>query len=34
MVRPLRDSPEYKALVPLRDQAADYHSFIAEGAAN
>ena len=33
-VQELRDSPEYKALVPLRDQAADYHSFIVEGAAN
>ena len=33
-VQALRDSPEYKALVPLRDKAADYHSFIVEGAAN
>jgi uncharacterized protein (DUF1330 family) len=33
-VQALRDSPEYQALVPLRDKAADYHSFIVEGAAN
>jgi uncharacterized protein (DUF1330 family) len=33
-VQALRDSPEYKALVPLRDKAADYHSFIIEGSAN
>jgi len=33
-VQALRDSPEYKALVPLRDKAADYHSFIVEGSAN
>ena len=33
-VQALRDSPEYEALVPLRDKAADYHSFIVEGAAN
>jgi uncharacterized protein (DUF1330 family) len=29
-----RDSMEYKALVPLRDKAADYHSFVIEGSAN
>jgi uncharacterized protein (DUF1330 family) len=28
------NSPEYKALVPLRDKAADYRSFIIEGATN
>jgi uncharacterized protein (DUF1330 family) len=33
-VQALRDSPEYKALVPLRDKAADYRSFIIEGSAN
>jgi uncharacterized protein (DUF1330 family) len=33
-VQALRDSPEYKALVPLRDMAAEYHSFIVEGSAN
>jgi uncharacterized protein (DUF1330 family) len=33
-VQALRDSPEYQALVPLRDKAADYHSFIIEGSAN
>jgi uncharacterized protein (DUF1330 family) len=33
-VQALRDSPEYKALVPLRDKAVDYHSFIIEGSAN
>jgi uncharacterized protein (DUF1330 family) len=33
-VQALRDSPEYKALVQLRDKAADYHSFIVEGSAN
>jgi uncharacterized protein (DUF1330 family) len=33
-VQALRDSSEYQALVPLRDKAADYHSFIVEGAAN
>jgi uncharacterized protein (DUF1330 family) len=33
-VQTLRDSPEYKALVPLRDQAAEYRSFIIEAAAN
>ena len=33
-VQALRDSPEYMALVPLRDKAADYHSFIIEGSAN
>jgi uncharacterized protein (DUF1330 family) len=33
-VQALRDSQEYKALVPLRDEAADYHSFIVEGSAN
>jgi uncharacterized protein (DUF1330 family) len=33
-VEALRDSPEYKALVPLRDKAADYRSFIIEGATN
>jgi uncharacterized protein (DUF1330 family) len=33
-VQALRDSPEYKALVPLRDKAADYRSFIVEGSAN
>jgi uncharacterized protein (DUF1330 family) len=33
-VQALRDSPEYQALVPLRDKAADYHSFIVEGSAN
>jgi uncharacterized protein (DUF1330 family) len=29
-----RDSPEYQALVPLRDKSADYRSYIVEGAAN
>jgi hypothetical protein len=29
-----RAAPEYKALVSLRDRAADYHSFIIEGSAN
>ena len=33
-VQALRDSPEYRALVPLRDKAADYNSFIVEGAPN
>jgi uncharacterized protein (DUF1330 family) len=33
-VQALRDSAEYKALVPLRDKAAEYHSFIIEGSAN
>jgi hypothetical protein len=33
-VQALRDAPEYKALVSLRDKAADYHSFIIEGLAN
>jgi uncharacterized protein (DUF1330 family) len=33
-VQALRDSPEYMALVPLRDKAAEYHSFIVEGSAN
>lgn len=33
-VQALRDSPEYQALVPLRDKAAEYHSFIVEAAAN
>ena len=33
-VQALRDSSEYKALVPLRDRAADYRSYIVEGAAN
>jgi uncharacterized protein (DUF1330 family) len=33
-VQALRDSPEYKASVPLGDKAADYHSFIIEGSAN
>ena len=33
-LRALRDSPEYKTLVPLRDKAADYRSFIIEGLAN
>jgi uncharacterized protein DUF1330 len=33
-VQALRDSPEYQALVPLRDKAADYRSYIVEGAAN
>jgi uncharacterized protein (DUF1330 family) len=28
------NAPEYKALVALRDNAADYHSFIVEGSAN
>jgi uncharacterized protein (DUF1330 family) len=30
----LRDSPEYKALVQLRDKAAEYRSYIIEGSAN
>ena len=30
----LRDSPEYQALVQLRDKAAEYRSYIIEGAAN
>jgi uncharacterized protein (DUF1330 family) len=30
----LRDAPEYKALEPLRDKAANYRSYIVEGAAN
>jgi len=33
-VQALRDSPEYKALVSLRDKAADYRAYIIEGAAN
>lgn len=33
-VQALRDSPEYKALVPLRDKAADYRAYIIEGATN
>ena len=33
-VQALRDSSEYKALVPLRDKAAVYRSFIIEGSAN
>jgi uncharacterized protein (DUF1330 family) len=33
-VQALRDAPEYKALVSLRDKAAEYRSFIIEGAAN
>jgi uncharacterized protein (DUF1330 family) len=34
MVQALRDSPEYKAIVPLREKAANYRSYIVEGAAN
>jgi Domain of unknown function (DUF1330) len=30
IVQASRDSPEYKALVPLRDKAADYRSIIIE----
>ena len=30
----LRDSPEYKAIEPLRDKASKYRSYIVEGAAN
>jgi uncharacterized protein (DUF1330 family) len=33
-LRSLRDSAEYKALVQLRDKAAEYRSYIIEGAAN
>jgi uncharacterized protein (DUF1330 family) len=33
-VQALRDSPEYQALAPLRDKAADYHSFIVEASPN
>jgi uncharacterized protein (DUF1330 family) len=33
-VQALRDSPEYKELIPLRGRAADYHSYIIEGTSN
>jgi uncharacterized protein (DUF1330 family) len=33
-VQALRDSSEYKALLPLRDKAAVYRSLIIEGSAN
>jgi uncharacterized protein (DUF1330 family) len=33
-VEALRDLPEYKALEALRDKAANYHSYIVEGATN
>jgi uncharacterized protein (DUF1330 family) len=33
-VEALRDLPEYKALESLRDKAANYHSYIVEGATN
>jgi uncharacterized protein (DUF1330 family) len=29
-----RDSPEYRELIPLRDQAAKYRAYITEGLAN
>jgi uncharacterized protein (DUF1330 family) len=33
-VEALRDLPEYKALETLRDKAANYRSYIVEGATN